>query len=173
MAETNQQKPEGEISRSARQNVFIAVKVESPDILNAMASVQEDLVKFEPLLQDLLVPVVQAHLTLLVFRVEEEQIEKAKEIFEKVIQEKVAKKLCNEDSFDVEFEGVGSFDEKVVFVAPVSGCEILEHLNQVLYAGFTESGFVCDPVFTPHVTLVKTKFKNGKEYGEIPSGCFE
>ena len=74
MAGTDKQKPEGEISRSARPNVFIAVKVESPDILNAMASVQEDLVKLEPLLQDLLVPVVQAHLTLLVFRVEEEQI---------------------------------------------------------------------------------------------------
>ena len=134
MAETNQQRPEGEISRSARPNVFIAVKVESPDILNAMASVQEDLVKLEPLLQDLLVPVVQAHLTLLVFRVEEEQMEKAKEIFKKVIEEKVAMNLCNEDSFDVEFEGVGSFDEKVVFVVPVSGFEILEHLNKVLYA---------------------------------------
>ena len=48
MAETNQQRPEGEISRNARPNVFIAVKVESPDILNAMASVQEDLVKLEP-----------------------------------------------------------------------------------------------------------------------------
>ena len=90
MAETNQQKPEGEISNSARPNVFIAVKVESPDILNAMASVQEDLVKLEPLLQDLLAPVAQAHLTLLVFRLEEEQLEKAKEISEKIIQEKVA-----------------------------------------------------------------------------------
>ena len=173
MAGTDKQKPEGEISRSARPNVFIAVKVESPDILNAMASVQEDLVKLEPQLQELLVPVAQAHLTLLVFRVEEEQLEKAKEIFEKIIQEKVAMNICNEDSFDVEFEGVGSFDEKVVFVVPVSGCEILEHLNKVLYAGFTEFGFVCEPMFTPHVTLVKTKFKDGKEIGEIPSGCFE
>ena len=173
MAETNQQKPEGEISNSARPNVFIAVKVESHDILNVMASVQEDLIKVEPLLKDLLVPVAQAHLTLLVFRVEEEQMEKAKEIFEKVIQEKVAMKLCNKDSFDVEFEGVGSFDKKVLFVAPVSGREILEHLNKVLYAGFTESGFVCEPMFTPHVTLVKTKFKDGKEIGGIPSGCFE
>ena len=100
-------------------------------------------------------------------------MEKAKEIFKKVIEEKVAMNLCNEDSFDVEFEGVGSFDEKVVFIVPVSGYEILEHLNQVLYAGFTESGFVCDTVFKPHVTIVKTKFKKGKEIGEIPSGCFE
>ena len=107
MAETNQQKPEGEISNSARPNVFIAVKVESCDILNAMASVQEDLIKVEPLLKDLLVPVAQAHLTLLVFRVEEEQLEKAKEIFEKVIEEEVAMNLYDEDSFDVEFEGVG------------------------------------------------------------------
>ena len=120
MAETNQQKPEGEISNSARPNVFIAVKVESHDILNAMASVQEDLIKVEPQLKDLLVPVAQAHLTLLVFRVEEEQMEKAKEVFKKVIQEKVAMKLWNKDSFKVEFEGVGSFDKKVLFVAPVS-----------------------------------------------------
>ena len=75
MAGTDKQKSEGETSRSARPNVFIAVKVESPDILNAMALVQEDLVKLEPLLQELLVPVAQAHLTLLVLRVEEDQLE--------------------------------------------------------------------------------------------------
>ena len=163
----------GEISRSVRPNVFIAVKIESPDIIKAMASVQEDLLKVEPQLKDLLVPVAQAHLTLLVFRVEEEQMEKAKEVFEKVIQEKVDMKLWNNDSFYVEFAGVGSFDNKVLFGAPVSGREILEHLNKSLYAGFNESGFVCESVFTPHITLVKTKFKDGKETGGIPSGCFE
>ena len=109
-----------EISRSVRPNVFIAIKIESPDIIKAMASVQEDLLKVEPQLKDLLVPVAQAHLTLLVFRVEEEQMEKAKEVFEKVIQEKVAMKLWNKDSFDVEFEGVKAFDKKVLFVAPAS-----------------------------------------------------
>ena len=163
----------GEISRNVRPNVFIAVKVESPDIIKAMASVQEDLLKVEPQLKDLLVPVAQAHLTLLVFRVEEEQMEKAKEVFEKVIQEKVDMKLWNNDSFYVEFAGVGSFDNKVLFGAPVSGREILEHLNKSLYAGFNESGFVCESVFTPHITLVKTKFKDGKATGGIPSGCFE
>ena len=162
-----------EISRSVRPNFFMAVKIDSPDIIKAMASVQEDLLKVEPQLKDLLVPVVQAHITLLVFRVEEEQMEKAKEVFEKVIQEKVDMKLWNNDSFYVEFAGVGSFDNKVLFGAPVSGREILEHLNKSLYAGFNESGFVCESVFTPHITLVKTKFKDGKETGGIPSGCFE
>ena len=161
-----------EISRSVRPNVFIAVKIESPDIIKAMASVQEDLLKVEPQLKDLLVPVVQAHLTLLVFRVEEEQMEKAKEVFEKVIKE-VDMKLWNNDSFYVEFAGVGSFDNKVLFGAPVSGREILEHLNKSLYAGFNESGFVCESEFTPHITLVKTKFKDGKQTGGIPSGCLE
>ena len=99
-------------------------------------------------------------------------MEKAKEVFEKVIQE-VDMKLWNNDSFYVEFAGVGSFDNKVLFGAPVSGQEILEHLNKSLYAGFNESGFVCEPMFTPHVTLVKTKFKDGKEIGGIPYGCFE
>ena len=149
-----------EISRSVRPNFFMAVKIDSPDIIKAMASVQEDLLKVEPQLKDLLVPVVQAHLTLLVFRVEEEQMEKAKEVFEKVIQEKVDMKLWNNDSFYVEFAGVGSFDNKVLFGAPVSGCEILEHLNKSLYAGFNEAGFVCESMFTPHITLVKTKFKD-------------
>ena len=56
-------KAKGEISRSVRPNVFIAVKIESPEIIKAMASAQEDLLKVEPQLKDLLVPVVQAHLT--------------------------------------------------------------------------------------------------------------
>ena len=162
-----------EISRSVRPNVFMAVKIDSPDIIKAMASVQEDLLKVEPQLKDLLVPVAQAHLTLLVFRVEEEQMEKAKEVFEKVIKEQVDMKLWNNDSFYVEFAGVGSFDNKVLFGAPVSGCEFLEHLNKSLYAGFNESGFVCESMFTPHITLVKTKFKDGKQTGGIPSGCLE
>ena len=100
-------------------------------------------------------------------------MEKAKEVFEKVIQEKVDMKLWNNDSFYVEFAGVGSFDNKVLFGAPVSGRDILEHLNKSLYAGFNESGFVCESMFTPHITLVKTKFKDGKQTGGIPSGCLE
>ena len=99
-------------------------------------------------------------------------MEKAKEVFEKVIQE-VDMKLWNNDSFYVEFAGVGSFDNKVLFGAPVSGREILEYLNKSLYAGFDESGFVCESGFTPHITLVKTKFKEGKAIGGIPSGCLE
>ena len=46
-------------------------------------------------------------------------------------------------------------------------------MNQEMFKAFTEKGFVCDPMFTPHVTLIKNKFKVGKEMGKIPSDFLE
>ena len=83
------------------------------------------------------------------------------------------KRFVHGDNFEVKFEGVGSFDEKVVFVKPISSKESLRIMNQEMFKAFTDKGFVCDLVFTPHVTLVKNKFKEGKEMGKIPADFLE
>jgi 2'-5' RNA ligase len=52
---------------------------------------------------------------------------------------------------------------------PISGVERMRYMNQELLKAFTAAGYNCDPMFTPHVTLVKQKFGKGKEMGKLPS----
>ena len=133
-----------------------------------MESAQQDLVKTDPSFAEFLVSVKKAHITLLVFRVDWEEMEKARIIFDTVVKEKIVNHF-NEDVFDVQFEGVGAFEEQIVFMKPISGVERMKYMNQELLKAFTAAGYNCDPVFTPHVTLVKQKFGKGKEMGKIPS----
>ena len=46
-------------------------------------------------------------------------------------------------------------------------------MNQELLNAFSVAGYPCDPVFTPHVTLVKQKFGKGKDMGKLPSDWLE
>jgi hypothetical protein len=62
--------------------------VDNPSLIHAMESAQHDLVKTDPSFAEFLVSVKKAHITLLVFRVEDEQMEKARIIFDTVIKEK-------------------------------------------------------------------------------------
>ena len=134
-----------------------------------MESAQQDLVKTDPSLAEFLVSVKKAHITLLVFRVEEEEMEKARIIFDTVVKEKIINHFNEGDVFDVQFEGVGAFEEQIVFIIPISGVKRMKYMNQELLKAFTTAGFNCDPMFTPHVTLVKQKFGKGKEMGKLPS----
>ena len=136
-----------------------------------METFQQEIVRYDPQMKDFLVPVKKAHITLLVFRVPEGEMDEAKEVFNRVIKEKIVSQFVKSDMFEVNFEGVGSFDQKVVFIKPVTGLEWMRYMNTELFNGFTDAGLVCDTVFTPHVTMFKGK--KGNKIGKIPAKCLE
>ena len=66
-----------------------------------MESAQQDLVNTDPSMAEFLVSVKKAHITLLVFRVEEEEMEKSRIIFDTVVKEKIINHFNEGDVFDV------------------------------------------------------------------------
>ena len=146
------------IDKKKRPNVFVAIQLTNPSLLHAMEAVQQDLVESHPSLTEFIVSVKRAHITLLVFRAEEEEMQRAKRVLYKV-QEKILDYLCiheKEDTFDIQFEGVGTF-EQVVFAKPISGIEKLTYMNQELLRAFSSTGFSCDTVFTPPCHAAKAE----------------
>eukprot|EP00092_Neocalanus_flemingeri_P037859 GFUD01041211.1.p1 GENE.GFUD01041211.1~~GFUD01041211.1.p1 ORF type:complete len:280 (+),score=78.63 GFUD01041211.1:257-1096(+) len=156
-----------------RPNVFAALQVDNPDIQHAMDTFQQDCLEYDPRLRDFLVPVRKAHITLLVLHISEEKMEEAKDIFKSVIEEKIINHFDDEDIFEVMFESVGSFNNRVVFAKPSSGVDRMQYMNQELYKAFTLRGFSCDSKFSPHLTLMKKGYKKGNGLKEIPSESFE
>ena len=141
------------------------VKVDSSTIQHEMELFHQHLVNIDSDLKDSLVSVKKAHITLLVFRVEEEQMETVRSIFKAVVMNKMDK-----DRFDVMFEGIEVFpNHTAVYMVPRTGVERLVLLNKTLKEAFTIAGFPCEEVFTPHVTLAKQRFWKGRELREFPS----
>ena len=133
---------------------------------------QKDCLDFDCRLKDFLVPVKKAHITLLVLHISEERMEEAKGIFKSVINETISNTF-DEDIFEVKFEGVGSFNNMVVFAYPLTGVDRMQYMNQELFKAFSEKGFSCDSKFTPHLTLMKKGYKKSSNLNKIPSQSFE
>ena len=76
-------------------------------------------------------------------------MEKARRIYDTVLRERIVHRFMEGYVFDVQFEGVGEFDEQIVFMKPISGVERMKYMNQQRPKYFSAAGFPCDPVFTP------------------------
>ena len=136
---------------------------------------QKDCVEYDLRLKDFLVPVRKAHITLLALHISKQDMEEAKDIFNNVIEEK---NFDDGIKFEVTFEGVGSFNDRVVYAEPIRDwidMDKLEYMNDELYRAFTERAFTCEPNFTPHLTLMKMgyKKKKGNDLNKIPSKSYE
>ena len=95
----------------------------------------------------------KAHITVLAAHVEEEQLDKAKRVIERVLRNQIVKAVPTE--FDVELRGIDAFGDKIVYAEVDKGEDHLRLINEKLLDAFEEAGFSCDARFTPHVTLMK------------------
>ena len=139
------------------------LQVDSEDIQRSMKEFQESCLDKEPKLKTSLVSPKKAHITLLVFHVEDERLEEAKLLFEEICQNSFSK----DDIFDVRFEGVGSFGTRVLFAKPTGNIERMIKMSEVFQSKFSEEKFPCDFKLQPHLTLMKVRGRS-KELRKIP-----
>jgi len=163
---------------SSMPNVFLGFRIKNPEILKAAEEVQQDIIDHEDELEDSLVPTVKLHVTLLVFRAEEDQLELAKTVIQNVF-EKIKNNLI-QDPLILNFRGVDSFPgDKVVFAVPQVDSQVLGRLNDLrarFVAALDQEKFDIpqhqrDNTIKPHLTLVKILRRS--QLNSIPQNSFK
>ena len=142
------------IQGKKKPNVFVAVELDNPEIIQNMQEVQHHACQFDPKLKSNAVPLQKTHVTLLVANVQEEELQKAKAVISKTFRENLSS-IVPENQFSVKIKGVDSFGDKVVFAEVDEGKPALMGINEALLHAFENAGFDCDSRYTPHVTLMK------------------
>jgi len=121
---------------------------------------QEDLVKNDERLKEFVVNTAKAHVTLVVFHVEEERLDEAKQVLKNIYVKYVQGKVIE----NIVFDGIGKFGSKVIYAKPVQGLGDLTIFNKVFTNGLIEHGFqVCGDGFTPHLTIFKGERQRGRK----------
>ena len=72
----------------------------------------------------------KAHITVLAAHVEEEQLDKAKRVIERVLRNQIVKAVPTE--FDVELRGIEAFGDKIVYAEVDKGEDHLRLINEKL-----------------------------------------
>ena len=145
------------IKGKKKPNVFVAVELDNPEIIQNMREVQDHASQFDPKLKATVVPLKKSHVTLLVANVQEEELQKAKAVISKTFRENLGD-IVPENQFSVKLKGVDSFGDKVVFAEVDEGKPSLMRINEELLRAFEGAGFDCDSRYTPHVTLMKVQY---------------
>merc|ERR1712048_594485 len=84
----------------------------------------------------------------------EDRLEEAKSMFEHCQDH-----FSNDNVFDVEFSGIGSFGNRVLFAKPSGNIERIVRLSETFQAKYSEQNFQCEFKLDPHLTLFKVKAK--------------
>lgn len=132
-----------------------------------MEEFQSQCLHNEPKLRSFLVSPKKAHITVLVLHVEEDRLEEAKSIFEHCQDH-----FSNDNVFDVEFSGIGSFGNRVLFAKPSGNIERIVRLSETFQAKYSEQNFQCEFKLDPHLTLFKVKAKR-KALKKIPPSSYD
>ena len=135
---------------------LISFQLTSQELISSIKEVQQECVREDQHLKDFVVPDAKAHIPLLAFNVQEDEVEKVREMVMRVLVAKVDRQLLT-NNFQVEVKGLDTFDNRGLYAEVGKGDEELRMFNEVLMDKFEEEGFVCDARFTPHVSIFKDK----------------
>ena len=136
-------------------NLF-SFQLTSEELISSIKEVQQECVREDQHLKDFIVPDAKAHIPLLAFNVQEDEVEKVREMVMRVLVTKVDRMLLT-NKFQVEVKGLDTFDNRGLYAEVGKGDGELRMFNEVLMDKFEEEGFVCDARFTPHVSIFKDK----------------
>ena len=104
---------------------------------------QEECVQVDEELKHFVVPTKKAHISLLAFNIQEEEVERVREMIMRLLVAKVDRQLLK-DKFEVEVKGLDSFNNKGIYAEVEKGEDVLRMFNEVFMDKFEEEGFVCD-----------------------------
>ncbi|MHA1632896.1 MAG: RNA 2',3'-cyclic phosphodiesterase [Candidatus Freyarchaeota archaeon] len=135
---------------------FIAVDVDSPQVLDAIKKVQEDL---SPLVKAKFVELENVHFTLkFLGEISSEMVDKVYEVMKTIPFEPFRLELC----------GVGCFPSirrvNVIWIGARKGSENLKSIADELERKLKPLGFKPESrPFTPHATIARVKFVHNRE----------
>ena len=148
-----------QMETKVKPNVFLALHITSDAVKENLEKVQQDYIGKDERLKEFLVPIAGAHITLVVFHVEEERLVESKKILRKVFEDKLEGKHFQ----SIVFKGLGKFGSKVVYAKPVEGQNVLTSIREVFSQQLLDHGFeVCGDGFNPHLTILKGKRQRGR-----------
>lgn len=140
------------MARRQRPNHFLAIRLTDPALLGKLREVQDQLLAAQPSLRWGLVPLAEAHITLNVFKVEEEGLGRVRNLLRSTFQEN---KAMNPPSHVV-VEGLGGFSARVLFAQPVRGISFLHQLQAAFKETLLQNNITTDTrSYNPHITLFK------------------
>ena len=105
-------------------------------------------------MEHFVIPAKKAHISLLAFNIQEDEVERVREMVMRILVAKIDRQLLK-DKFEVEVKGLDSFDNKGIYAEVEKGDDVLRMFNEVFMDKLEEEGFMCDSRFTPHLTIMK------------------
>eukprot|EP00092_Neocalanus_flemingeri_P020153 GFUD01021818.1.p2 GENE.GFUD01021818.1~~GFUD01021818.1.p2 ORF type:complete len:211 (-),score=55.11 GFUD01021818.1:220-852(-) len=152
------------MARKNKPNFFLAIPVANSDVKENIEQLQQDYLAKDDRLKEFVVPVATAHVTLVVFHVEEQRLEESKRVVRAIYDECFVDKNFE----NIVFRGLGKFGSKVIYAKPVEGLAGLNVLNESFTNGLIENGFeVCGDGFNPHLTIFKGKRQRGRKEKKV------
>lgn len=136
---------------------FVAAEITDQGILNSIKNMQSNLrIEAKP------VELQNMHFTLLFLgEISEDMVQR--------VQDEL--KTIQFDSFDISFEGVGSFPKpkfpKIVWIGVKNGSDQLVELAKTVEEKMIPLGFKSDKEFKPHITIFRIKNKIGDITDEL------
>uniref|UniRef100_A0AC35G4H7 A-kinase anchor protein 7-like phosphoesterase domain-containing protein n=1 Tax=Panagrolaimus sp. PS1159 TaxID=55785 RepID=A0AC35G4H7_9BILA len=136
-------------------NIFVAFRIQNPLIVSRIDEVQKKLVEFDKRFLTKLTPLTALHITLMVGKLEEDEIPKATEAMKEAAKE--YRKTTNE--LISEFHGISSFGSGVLFGdCKKESVEPLRILQKSILDAFNSNELTVindHPEFNPHLTIAR------------------
>ena len=131
-----------------------------------MDEFQKKCLSSEPKLESCIVSPKKAHITVLLLCVEDERLDEVRSTFEQICRENFSK----DDIFNVKFEGVGRFGNRVLFACPTGNTDKIVSVSETFKSKFSDQDLFQDFKLSPHLTLMKVTRKSHKN---IPGSAYE
>jgi len=156
-----------------KPNYFLALQIDNKDTIDKFREVQFKYVKNDYRLKDSIVSVQTAHVTIEVFRAEENQLEDLKKILKDALKEYEK----NTEEKNIVFKELGMFSDKVLYAKPESneGETYLHELHKTVRTTLKENGFQIfgHDTYNPHSTLLHVKVDGQSVLKGIPKSIID
>ena len=155
-------------------NLFLAFQITNPELIANLRKVLYTCVEKENGLKDFISPLESAHVTLDVFRVETENLEEAKSMFQDVFDQHI-QTITREVRKSVTFKGLDMFGKTVLFAKPDQGSDFLQKVHKAFRKALEDAGIEIHGYkeYNPHLTLLQVKTSKENQLREIPKACLE
>jgi len=151
-------------------NMFLAIQISNPDLKKNLRKVHFNCVVKDNRLKDFIAPLETAHITLNVFRVENDRLEEAKLVLREAFENHLEEMKSEET---ISFKGLGMFGNTVLFTKPNIGIEFLHRVHNIFQTALSAHKFDVggSRSYNPHLTLMQVK--GTSEMKEIPRDSFQ
>ena len=149
--------------KKPRPTHFLCLRVTDPEVKGNIAATHAPITEMNPEYADCLIPVERLHVTLACLGLESaEQIESAAHVLQQI---KPEPELWNPSDVQLKFDSVDHFYHSCIYAKVESDYRLIDLVHD-LRSYVREAGIEIRDVFdfTPHMTIMKLKKKQGREF---------